>query len=160
MDDFIARPKDFAPSITRPRVTNGGFVHVIPRAVSQGGRGKSCKFRVELPVRFDRVIGRADRQEGETIGLARNEGVTKWTGTIADVVVVSFQARRGRKVSCGVILRQKRAWRRGEGIVSTNDDAGIVLYSKASWKQPIVGGMARECAERWPGLVSIAASVL
>merc|ERR1711981_301256 len=66
-----------------------------------------------------------------------------------------------KKVLKGVVIRQKKAWRRMDGIcVHFEDNAGVIVNDKGEMKgSAITGPVAKECAELWPKISSTAPSI-
>eukprot|EP00812_Abedinium_dasypus_P001174 NODE_11415_length_282_cov_109.748899.p2 GENE.NODE_11415_length_282_cov_109.748899~~NODE_11415_length_282_cov_109.748899.p2 ORF type:complete len:68 (-),score=31.62 NODE_11415_length_282_cov_109.748899:61-264(-) len=64
-------------------------------------------------------------------------------------------------VLLGVVIRQKKPWRRREGIfVSFEDNAGVIVNDKGEMKgSAITGPVAKECAELWPKVASAAPAI-
>jgi large subunit ribosomal protein L14 len=87
-------------------------------------------------------------------------------GGIADLVMASV--RRGRpdmrkQVVYAVIVRQKKEYRRADGIrIKFEDNSAVVLKDeKGNPKGTIFkGAIAKEVCERWPGIAKIASIVV
>jgi large subunit ribosomal protein L23e len=61
------------------------------------------------------------------------------------------------KVMCGVIVRQKRLWRRKAGIVIGFDgNAGVIINDRREMKSSAISGPV---AELWPKMASVAPAV-
>ena len=60
-----------------------------------------------------------------------------------------------------VVIRQKKAWRRREGVfVYFEDNAGVIVNDKGEMKgSAIQGPVAKECAELWPKIASCAPAI-
>ena len=88
------------------------------------------------------------------------------SGGVADLVMVSV--RRGRpnmrkQVFYAVIVRQKKEYRRADGMrIGFEDNAVVVLKDdKGNPKGTIFkGAIAKEVCERWPGIAKIASIVV
>jgi large subunit ribosomal protein L23e len=67
-----------------------------------------------------------------------------------------------KKVHTGVILRQRKPWRRRDGVVLYfEDNAGSIVNPKGELKgSQINGPIAKECADLWPRVSAAAGSVL
>ena len=67
-----------------------------------------------------------------------------------------------KKVLNGVVVRQRKHWRRREGhYVYFQDNAGVIINAKGEMKgSAILGPIAKECADLWPKLATKAESVL
>lgn len=99
------------------------------------------------------------------IGAKTTKGKIPAAG-VADLVMVSV--RRGRpdmrkQVFFAVLVRQKKEYRRADGIrINFEDNAVVVLKDdKGNPKGTIFkGAIAKEVCERWPGIAKIASIVV
>lgn len=118
---------------------------------------------------------------GATLGCADNTGakivqiitVPKYHGVhrrypsagIGDLLIVSVKKgtpEMRRQVLNAVIVRQKRPFRRPDGtMVSFEDNAVVITTPEGEVKgSDIKGPVAREAAERWPRIASIASMIV
>uniref|UniRef100_A0A7S2KCN3 60S ribosomal protein L23 n=1 Tax=Leptocylindrus danicus TaxID=163516 RepID=A0A7S2KCN3_9STRA len=67
-----------------------------------------------------------------------------------------------KKVLPGVIVRQRKSFRRKEGVfIHFEDSAGVIVNNKGEMKGSAVSGpVAKECAELWPRIASNSSSIL
>merc|ERR1719450_1367989 len=67
-----------------------------------------------------------------------------------------------KKVMPAGVIRQRKSWRRKEGIsIYFEDNAGVVVNVKGKMKgSAITGPVAKECAELWPKIASNASSIV
>uniref|UniRef100_A0A7S2VCC7 Large ribosomal subunit protein uL14 n=1 Tax=Entomoneis paludosa TaxID=265537 RepID=A0A7S2VCC7_9STRA len=67
-----------------------------------------------------------------------------------------------KKVLPGIIVRQRKSFRRKEGVfIHFEDNAGVLVNNKGEMKGSAVSGpVAKECAELWPRIASNAGSIL
>merc|ERR1712006_60132 len=67
-----------------------------------------------------------------------------------------------KKVMPAVIVRQRKAWRRKDGIVLYfEDNAGVIVNAKGEMKgSAVTGPIAKECADLWPRIASNAGTVV
>lgn len=67
-----------------------------------------------------------------------------------------------KKVHPAVVVRQRKPWRRHDGVVLYfEDNAGVIVNNKGEMKgSAITGPVAKECAEMWPRIASLAGSIL
>jgi large subunit ribosomal protein L23e len=84
--------------------------------------------------------------------------------TVSDLTVVTIKKGKPtlrKTVTCGVIVRQKRLWRRKDGVViGFEDNAGAIINDKGEMKgSAITGPVAKECSELWPKITSVAPAV-
>ncbi len=84
---------------------------------------------------------------------------------VGDMVVVSV--RRGtpdmrKKIFQAVLVRQKRPFRRSDGVwIQFEDNAAVIMTPEGELKgTEIRGPVAREAAERWPRVANLASTVI
>ncbi len=67
-----------------------------------------------------------------------------------------------KKVMPAVIVRQRKAWRRKDGIfIYFEDNAGVIVNPKGELKgSAITGPVAKECADIWPKIASNCGTVV
>ncbi len=87
------------------------------------------------------------------------------SATVGDQITVSV--RQGtpdmrKKIFQAVIVRQKRPFRRSEGIwVQFEDNAAVIITPEGEMKgSEIRGPVAKEAAERWPRIASAASIII
>lgn len=66
-----------------------------------------------------------------------------------------------KKVHPAVVIRQRKAWRRKNGIyIHFEDNAGVIVNEKGEPKgSAVTGPLAKECADLWPRIAGAAGSV-
>lgn len=84
---------------------------------------------------------------------------------VGDLLIVSVKKgtpEMRRQVLNAVIIRQKRSFRRADGImVSFEDNAAVITTPEGEVKgSDIKGPVAREAAERWPRIASISSIIV
>jgi len=84
---------------------------------------------------------------------------------VGDMIVTSV--RKGtpdmrKKMFKAVIVRQKKAYRRAEGVwVQFEDNAAVIMTAEGEMQgSEIRGPVAREAAERWPRIASAASIIV
>mmetsp|Transcript_264 Transcript_264/g.2098 ORF Transcript_264/g.2098 Transcript_264/m.2098 type:complete len:99 (+) Transcript_264:318-614(+) len=94
----------------------------------------------------------------ETRGLLVPRHV-RWHG-VADRR--TCEKKKKRTVMPAVVIRQRKPWRRKEGLyVYFEDNAGVIVNPKGEMKgSAITGPVAKECAELWPRIASAANSIV
>nr|QRY06422.1 hypothetical protein [Puccinia triticina] len=67
-----------------------------------------------------------------------------------------------KKVHVAIIVRQRKPWRRRDGIfLYFEDNAGVIVNPKGEMKgSAIAGPVAKECADLWPRIASNAGTVV
>lgn len=60
-----------------------------------------------------------------------------------------------KKVHPGIVIRQRKAWRRRDGVfLYFEDNAGVIVNPKGEMKgSAIAGPVAKECADLWRKLL-------
>ena len=85
-------------------------------------------------------------------------------GSVGDMFLASVKKGKPelrKKVMPAVVIRQRKPWRRKEGvIIYFEDNAGVVVNNKGEMKgSAITGPVAKECADLWPRIASNASSI-
>jgi large subunit ribosomal protein L23e len=67
-----------------------------------------------------------------------------------------------KKVHPAVIVRQRKSWRRRDGVfLYFEDNAGVIVNPKGEMKgSAITGPVGKECADIWPKIASSAGTVV
>ena len=85
--------------------------------------------------------------------------------SVGDMIVVSV--RKGtpdmrKKIFRAVVVRQKKPYRRGDGIwVQFEDNAAVIMTPEGEMRgSEIRGPVAREAAERWPRIASASSIIV
>eukprot|EP01106_Pelomyxa_sp_JSP_P001280 TRINITY_DN1191_c0_g1_i4.p1 TRINITY_DN1191_c0_g1~~TRINITY_DN1191_c0_g1_i4.p1 ORF type:complete len:126 (+),score=26.43 TRINITY_DN1191_c0_g1_i4:108-485(+) len=67
-----------------------------------------------------------------------------------------------KKVHPAIIIRQRKPWRRRDGVVIYfEDNAGVIVNPKGEMKgSAITGPVGKECADLWPRIASAAGTVV
>ena len=67
-----------------------------------------------------------------------------------------------KKVMPAVVVRQRKPWRRKDGVfIYFEDNAGVIVNPKGEMKgSAITGPVAKECADLWPRIASAANSIV
>jgi len=86
-------------------------------------------------------------------------------GGVGDMVMMSVKKGKPelrKKVMPGVIVRQRKAFRRKEGVfIHFEDNAGVIVNNKGEMKGSAVSGpVAKECAELWPRIAANSGSIV
>ena len=84
---------------------------------------------------------------------------------VGDLVMASVQKGKPelrKKVHPAVVVRQRKTWRRKEGVfIYFEDNAGVIVNNKGEMKgSGISGPTAKECADMWPRVASNSSSIL
>ena len=84
---------------------------------------------------------------------------------VGDLVMASCKKGKPelrKKVHPVVIVRQRKTWRRKEGVfIYFEDNAGVIVNNKGEMKGSAVAGpVAKEAADLWPRVASNSGSIL
>ena len=84
---------------------------------------------------------------------------------VGDMVLCSVKNGKPelrKKVMPAVVVRQRKPWRRKEGVVLYfEDNAGVIVNPKGEMKgSAITGPVGKECADLWPRIASNAGSIV
>ncbi|KAH9919458.1 60S ribosomal protein L17/L23 [Epithele typhae] len=85
---------------------------------------------------------------------------------VGDMVVASVKKGkpelRKKSDDAAVVVRQRKAWRRRDGVfLYFEDNAGVIVNPKGEMKgSAITGPVAKECADLWPRIASNAGTVV
>ncbi len=106
-------------------------------------------------------------REVEIISVKGYKGVRRRLASagVGDMVVISVKkgtADMRREVTTAVVVRQKKEFRRADGLrVKFEDNAAVILSPEGALKgSEIRGPVAKEAADRWPGIVSAASIIV
>ena len=95
------------------------------------------------------------------------KGVHRRTPTagVGDLVIVSVKkgvTEMRRQILKAVIVRQRRPFRRPDGLmVQFEDNAAVIITDTGETKGTMIKGpVAIEAAERWPKIAALAATIL
>ncbi|MDW5563325.1 MAG: 50S ribosomal protein L14 [Methanomassiliicoccus sp.] len=84
---------------------------------------------------------------------------------VGDIVIASVKKgspEMRRQVVYAIIVRQRRPFRRADGVmVSFEDNAAVITTEEGETKgTDIKGPVAREAAERWPRIAATASTII
>mmetsp|Transcript_48092 Transcript_48092/g.109258 ORF Transcript_48092/g.109258 Transcript_48092/m.109258 type:complete len:82 (-) Transcript_48092:486-731(-) len=67
-----------------------------------------------------------------------------------------------KKVMPAIVVRQRKAFRRKDGVfIFFEDNAGVIVNNKGEMKgSAVLGPVTKECADQWPRIASNAGSIL
>lgn len=86
------------------------------------------------------------------------------SGTVGDMIMASVKKGKPelrKKMTPAIIVRQRKAFRRRDGIfIYFEDNAGVIVNPKGEMKgSAITGPVAKECADLWPRVASSAGAI-
>ncbi|GAA5857205.1 hypothetical protein JCM8547_009370 [Rhodosporidiobolus lusitaniae] len=126
------------------------------------GRGGSAgnKFRMTLALPVGAVMNCADNSGAKNLyviavtrtGARLNRLPAASAGDMVMCTVKKGKPDLRKKVHPGIVVRQRKAWRRRDGVfLYFEDNAGVIGEMKGS---AIAGPVAKECADLWPRIAS------
>ena len=67
-----------------------------------------------------------------------------------------------KKVMPAVVVRQRKSWRRRDGmVIYFEDNAGVIVNNKGEMKgSQVAGPIGKECADLWPRIASHSSTVV
>jgi len=126
----------------------------ITRGLPVGSQVETCDNSGAKIVRITSVIGH---------NTVRGKRGAAGVGDIVQCAVKKGKPEMRKQVVFGIIVRQKKEYRRPDGIrIKFEDNAIIILKDdKGNPKGTIFkGAIAKEASERWPGIGKIATIVV
>ncbi|OIV97968.1 hypothetical protein TanjilG_14068 [Lupinus angustifolius] len=116
--------------------------------ISKRGRGGSAgnKFRMSLGLPVAATVNYADNTGAKNLYI----------------ISVKGKPDLRKKVLPVVIVRQRKPWRRKDGVfMYFEDNAGVIVNPKGEMKgSAIIGPIGKECAYLWPRIASVANSIV
>eukprot|EP01086_Lenisia_limosa_P008262 TRINITY_DN292_c0_g1_i2.p1 TRINITY_DN292_c0_g1~~TRINITY_DN292_c0_g1_i2.p1 ORF type:complete len:141 (+),score=24.03 TRINITY_DN292_c0_g1_i2:39-461(+) len=133
-----------------------------------GAVGQRLKLTLGLPTQA--VINCADNSGAKNLYIMAVKGIGGRlsrlpTAGVGDLVLATVKKGKPdlrKKVLPAVILRQRKSWRRHEGMfIYFEDNAGVIVNNKGEMKGSAVSGpVAKECADLWPRITAHAGTVV
>jgi len=137
-------------------------------------RGRSgasgSKFRITTACPVGAVLNCADNTGAKnlyvisvkTIGARLNRLPAAGVGDMIMISVKKGKPELRKKVTPAVVIRQRKPWRRKDGVfIYFEDNAGVIVNPKGEMKgSAITGPVGKESADLWPKIASAAGTVL
>jgi len=139
--------------------------------MSKRGRGgtSGSKFRMSLGLPVGAVINCADNTGAKNIYIIAVKGIhgrlnrlpAAGAGNMVMATVKKGKPELRKKVMTAVVIRQRKPWRRKDGVhIYFEDNAGVIVNPKGEMKgSAITGPVAKECADLWPRIASAAGTI-
>merc|ERR1712206_30252 len=130
--------------------------------MSSRARGGACgnKYKMSLGLPVAAVMNCADNTGAKNLyimavkgyGARLNRFPAAAPGDMVMATVKKGKPDLRKKVMPAIVVRQRKPWRRKEGmVVYFEDNAGVIVNVKGEMKgSAITGPVAKECAEIWP----------
>jgi large subunit ribosomal protein L23e len=134
------------------------------------GNVSGSKFRTSLGLPVGAVITCADNSGAKNLSIMAVKGIkgrlnrlpSAGPGDMVLATVKKGKPELRKKVLTVIIIRQKKSWRRKNGIfISFEDNAGVIANPKGELKGSIIiGPVAKECSDLWPKIASTASCII
>ncbi|TCD65256.1 hypothetical protein EIP91_002920 [Steccherinum ochraceum] len=134
------------------------------------GGASGNKFRMTMGLPTGAVLNCADNSGAKSLYLIEAYGTGARLNRlpdagVGDMVVASVKKGKPelrKKTMPIVVVRQRKAWRRKDGVfLYFEDNAGVIVNPKGEMKgSAITGPVAKECADLWPRIASNAGTVV
>jgi large subunit ribosomal protein L14 len=112
-------------------------------------------------------IDNTGAREVEIVSVKGYKGVRRRLATagVGDMIIVSVKkgtVDMRKEVMSAVVVRQKKEYRRADGLrVKFEDNAAVIISPEGTLKgSEIRGPVAKEAAERWPSIGSAASTIV
>lgn len=106
-------------------------------------------------------------REVEIVSVKGYKGVRRRLATagVGDMIIISVKkgtVDMRKEVMTAVVVRQKKEYKRADGLrVKFEDNAAVIISPEGVLKgSEIRGPVAKEAAERWPGIGSAASTIV
>ncbi|KAF8234502.1 ribosomal protein L14b/L23e [Tricholoma matsutake] len=139
-------------------------------ATARGGGASGTKFRLTLGLPVGAVLNCADNSGAKSLfiigpvafGARLNRLPDAGVGDMVVASVKKGKPELRKKTMPAVVVRQRKAWRRRDGVfLHFEDNAGVIVNPKGEMKgSAITGPVAKECADLWPRIASNAGTVV
>ncbi|KAG0201611.1 60S ribosomal protein L23 [Mortierella sp. GBA30] len=139
-------------------------------AADISGAASGNKFRMTLGLPVGAVMNCADNSGAKNLYVISVKGIHGRlnklpAGGVGDMVMATVKKGKPelrKKVMPAVIIRQRKAWRRRDGVfIYFEDNAGVIVNPKGEMKgSAITGPVGKECADLWPRIASCAGTVV
>eukprot|EP01105_Mastigella_eilhardi_P021636 TRINITY_DN525_c0_g1_i2.p1 TRINITY_DN525_c0_g1~~TRINITY_DN525_c0_g1_i2.p1 ORF type:complete len:141 (-),score=27.43 TRINITY_DN525_c0_g1_i2:57-479(-) len=133
-----------------------------------GATGNKFKMTCGLPV--GAVMNCCDNTGAKNLYIIAVKGIhgrlnrlpKAGVGDLVLATVKKGKPELRKKVHIAVIVRQRKPWRRPDGVfLYFEDNAGVIVNPKGEMKgSAITGPVGRECAELWPRVAAAAGTVI
>ena len=147
---------------------DNNFVSVYSAKGRAGQSGN--KFRMTLGLPVAAIMNCADNTGAKNLYVVAVCGIKGHLNKIPSAGVGDMclcSVKKGKpelrkKMMPAVVIRQRKSWRRKEGVILYfEDNAGVIVNPKGEMKSSaITGPVGKECADLWPRIASNAGSIV
>ena len=139
--------------------------------MSKRGKGASsgAKFRITCGLPVGAVMNCADNTGAKNLFVIAVNGIRGRLNrlpkaSVGDIFVAAVKKGKPelrKKVMPAVVIRQRKAFRRKDGVfIYFEDNAGVIVNNKGEMKgSAVTGPVAKECADLWPRIASNSSSI-
>ena len=159
--------RDAVSAAVRPVIKEEFFERAMSKRSGAAG-GAKLKVSVGLPV--GAVMNCADNTGAKNLYVISVKGIKGRlnklpSASVGDMVMATVKKGKPelrKKVTPAVVIRQRKPWRRRDGVfIFFEDNAGVIVNPKGEMKgSAITGPVAKECADLWPKVSSKAGSIV
>ncbi|GFZ13528.1 ribosomal protein L14p/L23e family protein [Actinidia rufa] len=128
------------------------------------------KFRMSLGLPVAATVNCADNTGAKNLYIISVKGIKGRlnrlpSACVGDMVMATVKKGKPdlrKKVMPAVIVRQRKPWRRKDGVfMYFEDNAGVIVNPKGEMKgSAITGPIGKECADLWPRIASAANAIV
>jgi large subunit ribosomal protein L23e len=128
------------------------------------------KYRMSLGLPVAACVNCADNSGAKNLYILSVAGIKGRLNRLPSACagdLVMATCKKGKpelrkKVMPAVVIRQRKPFRRKDGmVIYFEDNAGVIVNNKGEMKgSAITGPVAKECADIWPRIASNAGSIL
>jgi len=128
------------------------------------------KFRQALALPVGAIMNCADNSGAKNLYVISVVGIKGHlnrlpSAGVGDMVMATVKKGKPelrKKVHPAIVIRQRKPWRRKDGIfLYFEDNAGVIVNPKGEMKgSAITGPVAKECADLWPRVASASGTVV
>ncbi|CAA15912.1 60S ribosomal protein L23-A [Schizosaccharomyces pombe] len=134
------------------------------------GAASGTKYRMTLGLPVQAIMNCADNSGAKNLyivsvfgtGARLNRLPAASCGDMVLATVKKGKPDLRKKIMPAIVVRQRKAWRRKDGVyLYFEDNAGVIVNPKGEMKgSAITGPVAKECADLWPRIASNAGTVV
>jgi len=139
--------------------------------MSAGRAGTAgSKFRTTLGLPVGAIMNCADNSGAKNLYVVSVKGIggrlnrlpAACVGDMVMATVKKGKPELRKKLTPAIVVRQRKAFRRKEGIfLYFEDNAGVIVNPKGEMKgSAVTGPVAKECADLWPRVASAAGAIM
>lgn len=129
-----------------------------------------CTIRMSLGLSVAATVNCADNTGAKNLYIISVKGIKGRlnrlpSACVGDMVMATVKKGKPdlrKKVLPAVIVRQRKPWRRKDGVfMYFEDNAGVIVNPKGEMKgSAITGPIGKECADLWPRIASAANAIV